>query len=438
MAMRLKAHPVLAILPPLTKLEIDRAAERVRLYGQTQAVETVAGKVVNGLEEYEGCLLAGTKPKVKAVKVPEGDLIEYVIRRLPRSLTSLDRAVIAVLAEEQWKLIGLRRMREAGRIGGKMKGKGPCMVPEPFGHQEWFAVAARVVGTTPGAVKRLATLRRAAPDVFDAVRSRKLTILRDARDLAHALKSPKARAKVLALRTKNPGVPVGRLVADVMREQRPAISGSPVERGDRWVVYEGPLVREGKRISDASIDLVHADIIYGDASMAEDVAKLAKRVLVEDGLLALIGGHNVLDIMNAIAKHLVPIAIGSYHVKNNTKRRWTGPVQRVDALPVLVFGRQKVRQIDHLAFVSDLKDENWHGWQKNVTATVDLIRAMTPPGSRVLDPCLGSGTTGVAAIECGCSFVGIDVDRSAVKTARARLAEAERRLGSGLERPRVA
>ena len=63
--MRLKAHPVLAILPPLSKLEIDRAAERVRLYGQTQAVETVAGKVVNGLEEYEGCLLAGTKPKVK-------------------------------------------------------------------------------------------------------------------------------------------------------------------------------------------------------------------------------------------------------------------------------------------------------------------------------------------------------------------------------------
>jgi len=428
--MGLKAHRFLEILPGLTKPEVEAVTERVRLYGQREAVETVDGEVVSGWGEYQACLALGVKPNITRVPSP-ACLIEYVCRRnVGRHFSTLDRACIAVLAQEQWKVVALDRKRRGGKLGAERAWKGSGTEnPIPFDGERWFEQAARMLGTTAGAVKRLAHLRLHAPDVFEAVRARKLTVLREARDLAHALKSKKARAKVLALRVKHPGVPVGRLVADVMRSERPAIEGSPSERGESWVVYEGSLKQESKRIPDATIDLVHADIIYGSAEMAEDVAKVAKRVLVEDGLLALIAGHQVFDVLNAVAKHLVPVAIGAYHVKGNTKRKWTGPVQRVDSLPVLIFGKAKVRQIAHLAFVSELKEESWHGWQKNVDATTDLIASMTPPGSRVLDPCCGSGTTGVAALAHGCQFVGIDSDKDAVKTSRARLVEAEGRKG---------
>jgi site-specific DNA-methyltransferase (adenine-specific) len=39
-----------------------------------------------------------------------------------------------------------------------------------------------------------------------------------------------------------------------------------------------------------------------------------------------------------------------------------------------------------------------------------LVRLITPPGGVVLDPFMGSGTTGVAAVLDGFGFVGIDQD----------------------------
>jgi len=50
-----------------------------------------------------------------------------------------------------------------------------------------------------------------------------------------------------------------------------------------------------------------------------------------------------------------------------------------------------------------------------------LIRLVTPPGGLVLDPFMGSGTTGIAAILEGFNFVGIEQEVEYVEIARARL-----------------
>jgi DNA modification methylase len=44
-------------------------------------------------------------------------------------------------------------------------------------------------------------------------------------------------------------------------------------------------------------------------------------------------------------------------------------------------------------------------------------------GVLVLDPFAGSGTSGVAALKLGCSFVGFEIDPAQVAAANARLAE---------------
>jgi len=193
--------------------------------------------------------------------------------------------------------------------------------------------------------------------------------------------------------------------------------------------------REGKRILDGSIDLCVADIVYGHVEMAAEVAKLSKRVLANGGVLALIAGHEVLDAINAAAEHLTPIAVGAYYLRGNTTKRWPGPVQRIDSLPVMFFAKGKARSIRHLAFVSEQKEKTWFGWQKNLDATLDLVTSVVEPGARVLDPCCGSATTGEAALRHGCQFIGIDVDQKAVRTSRARLNEVARELAAARGEP---
>lgn len=51
-------------------------------------------------------------------------------------------------------------------------------------------------------------------------------------------------------------------------------------------------------------------------------------------------------------------------------------------------------------------------------------RYICPPGGRILDPFAGSGTTGIAALEHGCEYVGIERYAKYIPVAEARLAKA--------------
>ena len=50
-----------------------------------------------------------------------------------------------------------------------------------------------------------------------------------------------------------------------------------------------------------------------------------------------------------------------------------------------------------------------------------LMRLVTPPGGVVLDPYMGSGSTGKAAMREGFRFIGCDLDESYLAIARARI-----------------
>lgn len=53
-----------------------------------------------------------------------------------------------------------------------------------------------------------------------------------------------------------------------------------------------------------------------------------------------------------------------------------------------------------------------------------LCRLITPPGSTILDPFMGSGSTGKAAAMEGFCFVSIEREENYVKIARRRIAAA--------------
>lgn len=61
-----------------------------------------------------------------------------------------------------------------------------------------------------------------------------------------------------------------------------------------------------------------------------------------------------------------------------------------------------------------------------------LARLVTPPGGTVFDPFMGSGSTGVAAVQEGFSFVGCDQQPEYVEIARRRIAKVLPENGSAL------
>jgi hypothetical protein len=66
-----------------------------------------------------------------------------------------------------------------------------------------------------------------------------------------------------------------------------------------------------------------------------------------------------------------------------------------------------------------------HPCEKPIRLMVDLIEATTEPGAIVLDPFMGSGTTGVACVITGRRFVGIEKDAGHFATARKRIWDAQ-------------
>lgn len=68
-----------------------------------------------------------------------------------------------------------------------------------------------------------------------------------------------------------------------------------------------------------------------------------------------------------------------------------------------------------------------HPYEKPVDLLTRLVKASTVEGETVLDPFMGSGTTGVAAIQTGRNFIGIELDEGIFTAAEKRIKGTPRR-----------
>lgn len=74
----------------------------------------------------------------------------------------------------------------------------------------------------------------------------------------------------------------------------------------------------------------------------------------------------------------------------------------------------------------NLPRANTHPTVKPTDLMRYLCRLVTPPGGTVLDPFMGSGSTGKAAVLEGFNFIGIDMTAEYVEIARGRIDHAQR------------
>ena len=76
-----------------------------------------------------------------------------------------------------------------------------------------------------------------------------------------------------------------------------------------------------------------------------------------------------------------------------------------------------------VSFSTGNPNELFHPTQKPVGVIEELILNSTRGGEFVLDPFMGSGTTGVAALKLGRRFIGIEIDEGYFKIAEKRIGE---------------
>ena len=72
-------------------------------------------------------------------------------------------------------------------------------------------------------------------------------------------------------------------------------------------------------------------------------------------------------------------------------------------------------------FSTDTQNSSLHPTQKPIALCEYLIRTYTNEGDTILDNCMGSGTTGVAAINLNRDFIGIEKDEKYFNIAKERI-----------------
>jgi len=74
-----------------------------------------------------------------------------------------------------------------------------------------------------------------------------------------------------------------------------------------------------------------------------------------------------------------------------------------------------------------------HPTVKPVKLITHFLRLHTKEGDTVLDPFMGSGTTGVACVQTGRKFIGIEIDKNYCEIAKQRIIEAQQQLRLSLD-----
>ena len=96
---------------------------------------------------------------------------------------------------------------------------------------------------------------------------------------------------------------------------------------------------------------------------------------------------------------------------------------------ICAFSKGKPRPLPHHSFLNTWKGAKPHGGEHPTEKPVGLIEYLAetiPAGGTVLDPFMGSGTTGVACAKTGRRFIGIELNEKYFDIACKRITEAAR------------
>jgi len=217
------------------------------------------------------------------------------------------------------------------------------------------------------------------------------------------------------------------------------------------------------QLPDASVDMILCDLPYGVTACEWDVRipvepmwQAFKRVIKPRGAIVLTATNPFAAELimsnlewfkyewvwdkkhagNFLTVHIKPLMVTEYALvfssqsvsyypqlrRGRMRTKGGGGLCRVNGL----FPQKTVNNLYHptnILVFSNAAKSGLHPTQKPVALFEYLIRTYTQPGEVVFDPCVGSGTTAIAARKCGRQFIVGDMLEEYVEITRERLAE---------------
>ena len=242
-------------------------------------------------------------------------------------------------------------------------------------------------------------------------------------------------------------------------------------------IIQGDCLEEMKKLPDKSIDMILCDLPYGTTACKwdhvipfEPLWKEYKRLIKERGVIVLTASQpftsalvmsntqdfkydfswdkgNTTGFLNAkkmpLRRHEDILVFSTAKNGNYTynPQKTKGALQRKGGTHTKkseVYGDftnnpviNDVYYPTSILYIGQVyRNDNVHPTQKPVALFEYLIKTYTNEGDLVLDNCIGSGTTAVAAKRTGRHFIGIELSEEYCEIARKRVAAVPRRLDS--------
>ncbi len=230
-------------------------------------------------------------------------------------------------------------------------------------------------------------------------------------------------------------------------------------------LINGNCLDEMKKLSDNSIDLILTDLPYGTTQNKwdeiipfTDMWSAFNRILKEDGIIVLTATQPFSSklVMSNISNFRYEIiwekTIGSGQLNINKqplrihesvlifyKQFKTYNEQKTEGKPYSIkrvvnfkgegYGKQTNSEKENNGYrhaksvikISNPRIKNGHPTQKPIALMEYLIKVYSNKNDTVLDCCMGSGTTGIAAVNLNRKFIGIELNKIYFENAKERI-----------------
>lgn len=395
-----------SLVPRPTKEEYEALEKDIVEKGEAYEPIVINSKnvILDGHTRYEICNKHVCFFKT-TVREFDSELDEkiYVIESnfYKRHLSIYQKVEVSAVLEGFYSEKAEQRLIEAGKLGRDIQLGVASIEATPADVGKTAEKVAKKIGTSRATYERAKYVRDNAPEEIKE-KARK-GVNRGGISISKAYKETK--------KTVNPPP----------KKETPTLGRKPIK------LYHGDILEICNQLEPESIDFIITDPPYGKEhlDLYDKLGESAARVLKKNGSLIAMSGQSYLpETMNRLNKHLTYNWMVAYltpggqavqlwqrkvntfwkpllwYVKDEYQGKWLGDVTRSN--------------------VND-NDKRFMGWQQSESGMADIIERFTEPEDIILDPFMGSGTTGWVALSLNRQFIGIEIKEEMFKIAHERL-----------------
>lgn len=411
-------HRLSSMFPDLKPEEHCALAESVKRDGLLEAIWLYEGEILDGWHRYQACLEVGVEPRFREY---EGDApASFVLsqQQARRNWSSSQAAAVADALEPDLAEEARRRMKTGKDVSGQSGGRGKIRNP-----RQSIDEGLSSAGACPATLGRDHQREKAGRSDEQAAKAvgTNRTHLRNFRDIKS--QDPELAGKI---RTGEMDIPRAKRI---LRERDAAEKRRTERIKNASASHHQPQLHLADfrkvELEPSSVDAIITDPPYPREYLPlyRDLAEYAAKVLKPGGIVLAMAGQSYLpDVHRMMSEHLNYIWTLCYATPGASTAVWQRKA-RSNWKPVLLYSKGDYigdNYLDHL--ISGGTEKEHHEWGQNEDAFATLVQRFTKTDDLVLDPFLGGGTTGMAAIAAKRQFIGIEFDQEKFSEAKRRLA----------------